>query len=299
MDINYFREFLMLAETNNYLEAADYLYVSQSTLTRHIQSLEAELNTQLFNRSTRRVELNSHGKLFMPYARQIVQIQNEYTNALANHKKMIDSKLTVGTVPFMVQYNVTNLFVRFRSHFPSVYLEVNEEDSFTLKNMLRRNQLDCAIAWDSENPEIESDFKMIPYTEDTLVAVIPNTHSLAKHDSIRLEDLRTESLLLTSEKSAMYECAVNACSEAGFVPRIGYTGNQLDNLVHVAGSGLGIALLMRKVAEKAADDSVKIVPIDTDINLTRKLCLMYRKKGTPVETVEAFVNFCKDEMVKA
>ena len=62
------REFVFLANINNFQEAADALYISQSTLSRHIQSLENELQNKLFDRTTRSVQLSEFGKFFLPYA---------------------------------------------------------------------------------------------------------------------------------------------------------------------------------------------------------------------------------------
>ena len=53
IDIEYICEFVVLAETCNYMEAADRLFVSQSALSRHIKAIEEELKVQLVDRSTR------------------------------------------------------------------------------------------------------------------------------------------------------------------------------------------------------------------------------------------------------
>lgn len=50
MDIRLMREFLILARTENYLEAAELLFVSQPTLSRHIMTLENELGVPLFDK---------------------------------------------------------------------------------------------------------------------------------------------------------------------------------------------------------------------------------------------------------
>lgn len=66
MEIEYICEFVVLAETCNYMEAADRLFVSQSALSRHIKALEEDLQVQLFDRSTRKVSLSPFGSLFLP-----------------------------------------------------------------------------------------------------------------------------------------------------------------------------------------------------------------------------------------
>ena len=48
MELSYIREFVVLAETGNYLEAADTLFIAQSSLSRHIKSIEMDLGAPLF-----------------------------------------------------------------------------------------------------------------------------------------------------------------------------------------------------------------------------------------------------------
>ena len=67
MNTEYLKEFVVLAETKNFGEASDRLYMNQSTLSKHIKSLENELGINLFLRTTRRVELTNYGQTFLPY----------------------------------------------------------------------------------------------------------------------------------------------------------------------------------------------------------------------------------------
>lgn len=64
MNTEYLKEFVVLAETKNFCEASDRLYMNQSTLSKHIKSLENELGINLFLRTTRRVELTNYGQTF-------------------------------------------------------------------------------------------------------------------------------------------------------------------------------------------------------------------------------------------
>ena len=69
MDINYFREFVILAETKNYWAASERLFIGQSSLSKHIKTLEKSLGAALFDRTSRKVELTEFGKRMLPYAR--------------------------------------------------------------------------------------------------------------------------------------------------------------------------------------------------------------------------------------
>ncbi len=85
MDISYIREFMVLSETCNYQSASEQLYLTNSTLSKHIQKMEAELGTPLFERSTRKVTLTNEGKIFQQKCAQILEL---YDEALAQMKKI-------------------------------------------------------------------------------------------------------------------------------------------------------------------------------------------------------------------
>ena len=72
MRVEYLNEFLELAHTENYQEAAENLFISQATLSKHIQALETEFNLTLFDRTTRSVHLSEDGKFLLQYATKIV-----------------------------------------------------------------------------------------------------------------------------------------------------------------------------------------------------------------------------------
>ena len=129
MELSYIREFVVLAETGNYLEAADTLFIAQSSLSRHIKSIEMDLGAPLFDRTTRKVSLNGFGQAFLPYARQMVQIQEEYENVLQSYLSGISSAITVASIPSMVRYNITDVLAGFQQANPRYKLNILEADS--------------------------------------------------------------------------------------------------------------------------------------------------------------------------
>lgn len=73
MELQYLKEFTTLAEVGNYQEASEQLYIAQSTLSRHILTIERELNTVLFNRTRKKVYLTVHGQKLLLYSNQLIR----------------------------------------------------------------------------------------------------------------------------------------------------------------------------------------------------------------------------------
>ena len=87
MDIEKCREYIVLAQTRNFLEASEQLNIAQSSLSKHMKSLETELGVTLLDRTTRKVSLSADGRVFLPYAERLVRTANEARNVLADQKR--------------------------------------------------------------------------------------------------------------------------------------------------------------------------------------------------------------------
>ena len=209
MDIAYLREFVTLAETCSYMEAADQLFISQSALSRHIKTLEEELDVQLFDRSTRRVSLSSYGHLLLPYAKQLVALRSGFETALANARSARHGNIRIGTIPAMVQYGITDFIAGFRQENPSYTVDIVENDPTDLAKMLRSGQ--CDLAFLRDGPENTGEFNSIHYTTDTLCAFLRKDHPFAEREFLRIEHLRNQPLILLSKGSLMYNMCVTAC----------------------------------------------------------------------------------------
>lgn len=289
MEINYINEFITLVEIGNYLEAADALYLSQSTLSRHIQSIENDLGVQLFNRTTRKVELNEFGKVFLPYARQIQSLKTDYTHALARQLKNQSSSITIGTIPTMSQYHITDILSRFQTEHPDFNLNIVDADSSDLEKMLRDGNCDFAFIRTHERSDTE--FEKLPFFIDHIVAVFPNKHPLALAESVSLDQLKAESFLFLSKGSMMHTLAISACKAAGFTPHVAFTGHRAENIVDLVGRGMGIGLLTRQPLTYINTDNVSIV--DVIPQFTTSISLTYKSEQTLSPTARQFLKFYK------
>lgn len=72
MDLQWLQTFISAAESENFRETAERLYLTQPAVSQHMRKLENELDMQLFLHSGRRVVLTDEGRLFLPYAKEII-----------------------------------------------------------------------------------------------------------------------------------------------------------------------------------------------------------------------------------
>lgn len=305
MNTEYLKEFMTLAETKNFWDASERLYMNQSTLSKHIKTLESELDVELFTRTTRRVELTNYGQTLLPYARAIVRSEFEGTSAIKRIKNIENGLLTIGTIPSMPQYHITQFLAQFQKLYPDTTVRVTEDDPNNLFKYLENEN--CELIFCREDKaSFERNFLMdnfitrIPYMKDRMVALLPNEHPLSNSKSISLLQLKDERFCMIKEGSLMYQMSVDACQNAGFIPEIIFTSHRIDSILDMVTNQNCIALLMDfhiKLPEHAPErinSPWTAVPIAPEISSQISLC--YRNDKTLSGTAQKFVDLCKNSL---
>ena len=297
MNLMYLQEFLVLAETCSFNEAAQRLYMNQSTLSKHIKALEAQLGVALFDRSTRQVRITSYGEHLVPYAKQIEALSFQYESELAQR---VGKLLTIGTIPTMAEYDIVQLILRFKERHPEIRLKIVEGDTVELKEGLLNQKYDLAFLRDGNPPfstvsAADEQLVKIPYQCDRVVAVIPQGHPLFGKESVTLPQLKGHRLCMLKEGTLLYEICVRACQAADFVPNIFFESHRIGNILEMCRQGGCVALLLdhhlhdSTAAQLVRSGSVSVVPVDPEISTS--VSLSYLNKGYLSPPAEEFVDF--------
>jgi LysR family transcriptional activator of glutamate synthase operon len=272
MEINYLREFVVLAQTGNFLEAADILYSSQSSLSKHIKNIESELGVSLFDRTTRKVQISKYGQLLLPYAKQIIELQDQYSSVLKSSFETDRDILNVGSLPALAEYNITDVLVAFKKNRPKSTINVIQGGAEVLKGMLRQRK--CELAFIRYTEDMDDDLVKIPYAVDSMVAVLPVTHPLAKQKTIPLQALANENFVLSEKQTMLHKLSVSACEKCGFEPIIAYTDSKHENILDFVIKGMAIALMMKRLALYVASPKIIIVDITPYVYTQINLCYL-------------------------
>lgn len=250
MDINWFMEFAVLAETLHYSMAADKLYTTQSTLSKHIQAMEKELGSPLFVRGYHKLELTPFGHMLLPHAYDIMRIKGSYEETAYRMLHSEAKVLRITAIPALPEYGITDKYLRFQQKYPDVQIAVSEGDSIVIRKALLEHQCDLAIMRGSRSvadasyvSSHEDMLRRIPICMDELVAVLPLSHPLAGEKQLDLRQLADDHFVLIKEGSLPYQLCINACKAAGFIPRVEFTSHNRDAMLDMVVKGGRTALM--------------------------------------------------------
>lgn len=265
MELDYIKDLIMIAKCKNLYEAADNLFVSQSTLSRHIRSIEEHLNVQLFERSAHNMVLNKYGEIFLKYAVQMVQLEEDCKDALLQEEIVKGDVLHLATLGTSNGFFISDVIENFRIKHP--YYQTNIHESDTDENWERLNQGDSHFAIVLEQKEEYLGAKRIHLATDSLVAVLPRSHPLASGPAVNTYQLKNEPLLLFDKSSYIHKLCLRIFKKENIHPRIAVTSFRSENLIDLVDKKMGIALMMRMDAEEYAEGTMVILPFEPEISV--------------------------------
>lgn len=180
--------FVKVAEKLNFTKAAEELYISTPAVTHHIKNLEEELNTTLFLRTSKIVQLTETGALFYGEAKDILL---KMAMAEKRVKKLASQKLAVIRIGCSSQTELSFLetpLKKLKEAFPAVYPQIIIQDYSILRNMFNNEKLDILLGTKEVAAETHNYvFKKIKNIE--IFAVVSENSPLALQEEISLTKL--------------------------------------------------------------------------------------------------------------
>ena len=96
--------FIKVSDSKSFSKAAQELYLTQPTVSAHIQTLEKELKVRLFVRNTKTVKLSEDGKTLYQYARQMIELEQEIQSMFSKAAEQKERCITIATSTMPAQY---------------------------------------------------------------------------------------------------------------------------------------------------------------------------------------------------
>jgi len=245
-----------VAELRNFSQAADQCSIGQPTLSTQIKKLEDYLGVDLFVREKNSVEVTETCQEILPIAKRILAdvqgIRQIAIHANDKHRNM----LSLGAFPSLASYVLPEYVFRIKQHYPDLKLQLVEEKTNSLIDLLLGKKLDAALlALPVENNSLECRILF----EDPFTLAVGIDHPLANQEEIDLNMAAKENLLLLDEGHCLRDQALKLCDPSRFVEH-DFRASSLETLRFMVKNGVGITL-MPSVAVQPEDNDIRYINI--------------------------------------
>ncbi len=238
MELHHLRYFEAVARHGHVTRAAKELHIAQPSLSKQIQTLEADLGVALFNRVGRRIEVTDAGALLLPYARRVLRDVADARAALQQRADLAHGRVSIGAPPTVGTHLLPQALADFNAQYQGIELELHEAGGSRLVALLAEGTVDLAVV-----PLPVANVSVAELlTEELVIAVGPN-HRLAQQLEVAANELADEGFILFPVGYELRDRTLQLCRQAGFEPRIVLDGAEMDTVLRLAAVGLGIALV--------------------------------------------------------
>jgi DNA-binding transcriptional LysR family regulator len=203
MRIEQFEQFIALANHQHFRKAAQASGISTSALTRSIQTLEQDLDCELFARSTRSVKLTIAGNVFLNYCQQVLENHSLLKQKIAKLNYVQNEKIVIGYSPDTMSL-VPQICGKFMQNFPKISIEMQLQDTDGLMENVKNGYLDLAI---SSKVTTASYASMI--LPEQILLFCHKDHPLANLTPLSMAQLAQYPLLATLNSNQSIEHLIN------------------------------------------------------------------------------------------
>lgn len=202
MELRTLRYFVTVAEELNITKAAEILHISQPPLSSQIMNLERELETPLFIRGKRRLQLTNAGQLLYRRARELLILEEKARAEILSMNKGISGTISIGLVEGMAPDIAAEWFSNFLKEYPQVHFRILDGSSDDLIEKMRSGLISLAVITAPFDQVLLNSF---PVGKERMVALMSRDHPLADlpENSISISQLRGEPLIVPSRKATV------------------------------------------------------------------------------------------------
>jgi DNA-binding transcriptional LysR family regulator len=263
MELRHLEHFVTVAEERNFTRAARRLHLVQSALSVSIRALERELDTQLFERTTREVRLTDSGRILLPEARRTLDAAASAQAAVSGGQAGLRGTLRLGMTQVISAVDVGSLIARFHRERPLVDIRPRTAagGSAGLVSDLRRGVLDAGFVVDSGRDQ-RGLATTTMVSEPVLLGGLPD-HPLMRRTVVPVSELAGEPFVDFTPGWGIRTIADQLFASAGVERPISIEVPDASVHASLVRAGLGLAILPGTMIADAGLAGVPLRPTAT------------------------------------
>ena len=291
MNIEFYKNFITVAETGNITIAAEKLNIVQPALSKQIDALEKHYGIKLIEkqRGKRQITLTDAGVDFLRRAQEICQAEASLSLDLQTYKQNLDGTLRISVSNAASNIFMDNLLLPFSQTYPGVNFQIHEEAVSEQIISLKNNLIDVAYA-NAPLPENDS-FNYLTMQKEQFYAVYHKNNTLNFHPNDRITLKELQNLPICCNYGC-YNLLNNLCSAQGFSPQIRLISTTGTTATKFAENSSVVAVVSEVSCQHISDNLEKV--LIKEENFIYYQTLFWSKQNRIIPILDKFIEFAKN-----
>ena len=295
MNFHQLHIFNVVARHRSYSKAASELYLSQPTVSVHLQKLEQELGMELFEQLGRNIYLTDAGRMLFSYTQRIFSLAEEAERALEELQGLHKGRIRLGASTTPGIYYLPNLLGQFKEDYPGIELILDVANSLEIEKKVLANHLDIGVVG---RPSHEADLISESFRTDRLVMILSPQNPLLQQEQITLEDVARQRFILREPGSSTRQVTEDAFAKEGIHLRVAMEYGSTDGIKHAVAANLGISIVSELAVRLCEQTGLVVVRDIPDLEITREFALVYHKDKHLAPLTQTFIKAIKNYAAK-
>ncbi|MCD8205159.1 MAG: LysR family transcriptional regulator [Clostridia bacterium] len=298
VNLELYKIFYAVAKCGSLTKTAEQLYISQPAVSQSIKQLEGQLNTVLFNRTHRGMELSEHGgKLIIDDVEKALEYLEAAENKISEMQQTPTGTLRIGATDSIFAHVLPDRIVEYHEKFPQVKIELVTGTTPETVEQLRDSRVDVGfVNLPLDNNDVNC-MQTVAHLNDVFVA--GREYVELKGRKVDLEELSAYPLLMIEQNTVARKTVTAFADTLGvaLVPDVEVAS--WDFMIKLAVRGMGVGCIPREYVKHELD-SGELFVVDTEPALpARGIGLAVAKTMTLPYALKEFVEMFKDSKVNA
>ena len=289
MELYPLKVFLTVANEKSFSRAAEKLLRTQPAVSLAIQKLESDLQEKLMDRSGKDLILTDAGRIVLEYARRFENLESDLENALAELRDNSAGRLIVGANESTTLYLLEHI-EQYRRLYPKVKVQVRRSLSSKIPAQLIDGDLELGII--SYDPEDDRLVALIIFT-DHLAFVVSPQHRFASRDEVSIVELGMETFIAHNVLSPYRAVVLREFQRYKVNLNMDVEMPTVETIRKLVQRNGGVAFLPRLCVQQEVRQGVLCEVKVTEMNVDRKIRLVYPAKRALSHAARAFLELVK------
>ncbi|MDT8861887.1 LysR family transcriptional regulator [Alkalihalobacillus sp. MEB130] len=296
MDIKHIEAFIQVANTGSFSKAAEYLYLTQPSISARIKTLENEIGYHLFERSNKAIVLNQAGRTFLPFAEEVIRNYQEGKLSVHSTRNSVSGEIEFATVNIASNYLLPQITQKFYKQYPKIKLGIHTTSSPKVLDMILTHEVPFGIARSVTHPKVEN----IPLIEDELVVAVYPGHPFCSLKKVSLAKIASEPLISFNRGTVDWSLIQSSFQKQGLEPNIVLEIDNIEAMKQMVKQKLGITLLSRfTLEEEVRNETLYTIDIQESIHVGRNLDLLFLKGKQPDGLSQMYLTYLLNHFHKS
>lgn len=291
MDLQQLKGFMAVAKHGSFSRASEELYRTQPAVSKQIRALEESLETKLFHRLGRKIQLTDAGEVLYRHAHRVFQVLEEARGTISELKGLQQGHLRISAASTVGTYMLPRALGRFKRRYPGIDISLAITNKAQVMDQVLEHEADLGFVGPPVHPEA---LQKEEYLLDELVLIVDANHPLAHEEFVSTDQLKEEIFILREQGSGTREIMEEELARKGIILKKAMELGSTEAIKQAVAANLGVSIVSKYAITLEVVMGRLCSAHINDLNLRRQLYTVSNRERTLPAAAVAFLELLRE-----